>query len=219
MLGLAALALPVVACSEKLPYLLPAFPMPPPRASASATLKPGLVVRGGSEDFGDVYGRIKEALERARFTGWMLYWFADDGFAVATRMEQIGDDGRPTPQRFTVRRPAYGPDAFSIADYKQALFNAEPGRYRVIVLIVTARPLSPQIDHPPMLQVDARDLAKGDMPEEMRDRPAPNGRCEVLVFEFLRPADTSLPAVLQPSRVTALDHLARAGMWDASQLR
>ena len=135
-------------------------------------------------------------------------------------MEHIEDDGRPSLPRFTVRRPLYRMRGFALEDYRQILFNAEPGRYRVLALIVTAHPLDSPQRNPPVLKVDAQDLAKGILPSEMRERPAPQGRrCQVLVFEFTRPADVSHPAELDRSEgVTALQHVARAGLWDSQEL-
>jgi len=213
-------ALLLLGCGPQTPPpLMPSFPVPPPSFSTSATLKNGLVLRDPSENLGDVFDRIKGALERGGFPEWSIYALSDDGFAVVTRMERIEEDGRPSVPRFTVRRPLYRMRGFSIDDYRQVLFNADPGHYRIMALVVTAHPLSPAQPVPPALKVDAQDLARGLLPSEIRSRPAPRGRCEVLVFEFTRPTDPSHPAELERSQtVSALDHVVRAGLWDAREL-
>ena len=216
--GISAL---VLGCGSPPPRVpVPPFPTPVPEPTSAWVLPDGVVISGRRGTQGEVYDRIVEALDRGGFTDWSVYSFADDGFAVVTRMEAIQPDGRPTTTRFGVRRPAYRHQGFAIDDLRQVLFNAPGGRYRVLVLVVSARAAdAPSRSAPDLEDVDYNELAAGKLPDDLRDLPAV-GRCLALVYELTRPTDAAQPAQLvAESPIDARTHVIAAGLWRAEALK
>ncbi|MEJ7728645.1 MAG: hypothetical protein WKG00_05475 [Polyangiaceae bacterium] len=199
---------------------VPPFPTPVPEPTSAWVLPDGMVISGRRGTQGEVFDRIVEALDRGGFTDWSVYSFADDGFAVVTRMEAIQADGRPTTTRFGVRRPAYRHQGFAIDDLRQVLFNAPGGRYRVLVLVVSARAAdAPSRSAPDLEDVDYNELASGKLPDDLRELPAV-GRCLALVYELTRPTDAAQPAQLvAESPIDARTHVIAAGLWRAESLK
>jgi hypothetical protein len=194
--------------------------MPPPEFTSRWTLPDGVVVQGRRGNLGEAFDRARKALRRGGFEHWSVYSFADDGFAIVARMEKIQPDGTPATIRFGVRRPPYRAQGFSTDDFIQVLFNAAPGRYRVLVLLVSKHPLDARgIRAAPLEDVDMSDLAAGKLPDELREKDV-EGRCEVLVYELERPTEQSRPAQLMVSSdLTAKDHLIAAGVWRPEELQ
>lgn len=200
--------------------VMPALSAPPPPFTSSTIVRKGLVVTDVAETLGDVHDRLREALARGGYSETAVYAFADDGFAVVTRMEAALDDGSPATNRWPVRRPRFRAKAFDVEDLRQLLFNAPPARYRVIVFVVTARPLAKGAEAQPIGDVDEEDLADGKLPKALRDRAVPsNARCEALIYELVRPRDLGQPAQrLQTSEISAEAHLVGARLWTRQEL-
>ena len=123
---------------------LPQFPWPPPSWTARTVLPRWMASPG--EPLGGVFDRLVSALRRADIVEYSVFAVGTDGFAVVSRLERIADDGRPAPERWSVQ-PAKR-RSFSLRDYLSALFRAEPGRYRVIVFVTTARAVSASAEVP-----------------------------------------------------------------------
>ena len=211
----------VLGCGGPAPRVpVPPFPTPVPEPTSAWVLPDGVVISGRRGTQGEVFDRVVEALDRGGFQDWSVYSFADDGFAVVARMEAIQGDGRPTSTRFGVRRPAYRHQGFDIEDMRQVLFNAPGGRYRVIVLVVSARAADEATPHARDLEdVDYNELAAGKLPDDLRDLPAV-GRCLALVYELERPRDAAQPArLVAQSAIDARTHLLAAGLWRAEALK
>jgi hypothetical protein len=196
---------------------LPQFPMPPPQWTLRTVLPRGLVVTRDGEPLGEVFDRLRQAMARAQIVDYTVYGVENDGFAVVARMESIAEDGRPASERWTqgVARPV----VFSIGDYLKALFTAQPGRYRVIAFLVTARTVTPgQPADKDTLNRLWRGGA-GDLPDDVRHVALPpSGRCEALVYEFFRATDDDPPVHVVDSRLTGPQHLAGAGLWPIERL-
>lgn len=112
---------------------IPSFPWPPPAASADEVIPRATLEQGAiPKSLGDVEARLASAL---RANGYVerSYYAVPDGFALVTRLEQIGSDGtsKPPPGRWSLS--SRSASDFTLSDYVRALFTADPGYYRVIV--------------------------------------------------------------------------------------
>lgn len=117
------------------------FPTHPPKASTRSVL-PTLVMPNGqpTKTLGDIDTVLSKALSDFGY-GTKGYYPYPDGFALATRMEQIFPDGRsmPIPARFSGSPPV--PKSFGL-NYFTDLFVPRRGYFRVIVFIVTDLPIA-----------------------------------------------------------------------------
>jgi len=167
---------------------MPLFPWPPPKASSRMLLPNGLVTTGAPEEsLGIAFDRVRAALLRGKFPEYALYALPGfEGFAVVTRLENIDERGHPLADRFSVEEPR--PDRpRSLGEYLAALFNAPPGRYRVIALMVTNEPVVETELEPKAGDAD-RWLRQGlrYMPSWLRSRRlGPDNHCEALIYEFV----------------------------------
>jgi hypothetical protein len=199
---------------------MPQFPWPPPQPSSRTVLPRGLAVVRDGETLGTIFDRLDRAMARAGMRDWSVYAVGADGFAIIARLENIDDNGRPTQRRF--QDPMVHPQIFSLSDLLIALFRARPGRYRVIGLVVTARPVTtgPSVATPEMIGgLLAR--GAGALPEALSKTPLPpSGRCEAFVYEFFRATEDKEPAqVPYGTSLMASEHLVGAGLWRAEELR
>lgn len=145
------------------------------------------------------------------------YYSVPNGFALATRIEQINDDGSPKtpPARFALE-----PEPVSMLrpmDYLKALLKGVPGYYRVIVFIVTDDPFKASGDRPTEEQATAW-VSSGVnvLPREIGDLPfARDVNCTALVYEFMRKpgADSDATQFAMPGRLDAMTHLVKSGIW------
>jgi hypothetical protein len=115
----------------------PEFPWPPPKASTFTTLSDEYFRKSDEEIvlLRDVDNQLSKALEDAGYAE-KSYYAVPDGFALASRLEQINPDGTPKPEleRWTIKhRPL---TKFSLSSYIRALFTSQPGYFRVIVFVI-----------------------------------------------------------------------------------
>ena len=201
--------------------VMPQFPWPPPRWTSRYVLPKGLVVTGEADTLGILFDRITKGLIRGKIYEWSAYGVGNDGFAIVSRMEQIADDGRPKPgaKRWAVQRRLHERPV-SLAEYIRALFLARPGRYRVIVLIVTTRPIRPSEEEPePSAMERLLREGAGVLPKMLRTKIlGPSGRCEALIYEFYRASEDEDPHWVNSSHLLAIDHLTAAGLWRKEEL-
>lgn len=206
--------------------VLPQLPLPLPRPSIRKVLPPGLATTGAGDSLGAVYDRLQRALQRAEIPSWSVYGIGDDGFAVLGQAERIHDDGRAAepdrrwPETLAGIDPP-GP-ARGFADYLRRLFaGSPPGRYRLLVLAVSDRVLDVDVRPPDPAFMDSL-LVTGaaHLPAAMRSKVlGPDGRCEVFIYEFVRPAPDDGARPVPQSAITVERHLAGAGLWPLAELR
>jgi hypothetical protein len=166
--------------------------------------------------FADIDAILIAALNAGGYTA-RSYYSVPNGFALATRIEQINEDGTPKtpPARFAIE-----PEPVSILrpmDYLRALLKGVPGYYRVIVFIVTDTPFQASGERPTEAQatewvssgVNVLPRAIGELPFT-RDV-----NCTALVYEFTRKpgADSGATQFDVPGRLDAMTHLVRSGIW------
>ena len=193
---------------------MPDFPWPPPKASAWAEIPNDLVVAGASAPtFEVVRDRLARALDAAGYHQRSLF-AVPRGFAVVTQLERIDSAGVPAGSgRWQVSETS---GAFSLVAYLKRLLYAEPGRYRLVVLIVSDRPFSASGGY--LTASEASDLASrgvNALPQDVADeRYSPRHLCTALIYEFRKVPDAP-PEFVAPSPLQGYDHLVRANIWAA----
>jgi hypothetical protein len=159
----------------------------------------------GEPNFGDVDRALLRALDATGYAE-RRYFAVPKGFALVTRIERFSDDGQSAPDatRWLLSDPPR--ERFTVTDYLRALFSAAPGRFRVIVLVVTPATFSTSGEAP------TRDAALGwlgsglnALPEKVARLPwRPETQCTALICEFEKPpggdAKLKLPGQVPPDR-------------------
>jgi hypothetical protein len=175
---------------------------------------------GPTTTLGDIYDRLIAALDRGDVEERSVYARGANGFALVARIESIENDGKAKSGQLRWQAtPTHG-RSFSLSEYIIRLFTAEPGRYRVIVLIVTGDPVvaGPK---PPTARAmsELLGMGAGFLTERFRVLPASAARCEALIYEFFRSSAASPPKLVVQSSITPVQHLAGAGLWSRKDLR
>jgi hypothetical protein len=199
---------------------VPSFPWPPPPWTARDEIPIALLRKSATDTNGMILERIAAALKNGGFQEWSVYELGEDGFAVVAQIETIDEAGRPLPgnDRWLEDPPSL---SLSFVEILRRLASAERDRYRVIVLLMTTRPLV---------------AASGQDTDEMRKLPSEGPRtlapavehavppastpCYALVYEFRKLAGQDpFPLDSASSGIQALDHLVMAGLWTREELR
>jgi hypothetical protein len=197
------------------PAPIPAFPWPPPPASAETMIPDKWLPTRGEARLADVANSLERALTAAKYHRWS-YSSVPNGFALVSQMEQIKSDGTPSPEpaRWSTDLPWVG--NMTLLEFIRALANAQPGYYRVIVFIVTNQPWS-QTGEKPTGEEAEHWLAKGFnwLPDSIGKLTyGPDYRTIALVYEFKKVAKDADATFLEPSPTSAEDHLKKAGIYD-----
>jgi tetratricopeptide (TPR) repeat protein len=196
---------------------LPPFPWPPPTPSAWHVIPDGMVrgsSRGKDITLDSVSRRLAEALDMATYFQRSFY-ATPQGFSIATQLEKINPDGSPVINNRWVGSELGS--AFSLARYLERLLFAEPGRYRLVVFLVTDQPVlfsqGREID-----KQQAEKLVLGGamtLPSDLRRRAYTDGHnCFVLVYEFAKTENGKVETIV-PSSLPGRVHLDRAKLWVA----
>lgn len=214
----------LVSCSDNAAYEtqnssadagLPVFALPAPQPSAKVTL-PRLLF-GNAQSLGDINARLTGELDRQGYSG-RSYFSTPNGFALATQIERIDAQGRPAANdRRWMTQPAALIDParrFSFRAIMEALRSADPGRYRLIVFLVTTAARTTGTE--PMSFEDAGNvMAEGGdyLPRQLAAQPlTADHNVTALVYEFARRSVSSPPEFVDPSRQNGSAHLAAAGL-------
>jgi hypothetical protein len=161
----------------------------------------------------EVNSRIRQALEENGYFD-SSYYAIPDGFALATRIEQINDDGTPKAgiQRWSIEVPRLA--RLSFTDYIHALFYAPPGYYRVIVFLITPHAFV-QREEPVTAEqanhwaVEGGNLLPSSIASQHFSTEAYN--CTAIIYEFARRTESDEPKILAPGRLQGRIHLEKAG--------
>lgn len=192
---------------------VPEFPWPPPRASASDMIPRELLVGNATHPtLGTVAQAIDSALQEAGYRE-KSYYSVPGGFAMASQIEQINQDGSPKDDRWSLETPPIR--KFSLGSYLNALFMARPGYYRVIVFVVTSKAF-PQRDVKVTSEESKLWLTRGlnKLPEEIGDQEYSSAHsCTALIYEFKQTGKHT--QLMEPSQITGKTHLEKAGLMSA----
>jgi hypothetical protein len=197
---------------------LPAFPWPPPRYSAFATIDRAWIAPVESATLASVGARLERAFDAAGY-GERSYFWIPAGFALVSRLEQIRADATPVdpPGRWAVDAPVVHN---GFIDYVRALFNAPPGFYRLIVFAVTDQDFSASPRAPSSSEAENW-VSSGSLrlPDSVGGQPySARHYTTALIYEFERQADQ--PAQIRtPSASPGQVHLEKAGLWRALSSR
>jgi peptidoglycan-associated lipoprotein len=208
----------VVKLFEAAADAMPQFPWPPPLWTARQVLPSALLdVRAGGL-LGASFDVLKEALRKAAIFDWSVYAVGTDSFAVVSRMENIDDSGRPRQPRWGAETPNR---ATSFVDYLNKLLIARPGRYRVVVFVVTSRVIVAGRDVPDRAKMEALLWSgAGALPPQLHSVVQDEGAsAEALIYEFYRASEDEAARLVTNSSLQGLDHLAGYGVWTRSELR
>ena len=201
--------------SERVEYKIPSFPWPPPLASTTEVISPKFFEKKSKTRLRDIDKRITEALKKNGYYE-SSYYSIPEGFALATRIEQIEEDGslKEDLERWSLESI---PVDFSLANYLRALFLATPGYYRVIVFVVTPYHLA-QSPLETTTEEARTWFSRGYnlLPASIGNRRfSKNYACTALIYEFERDTESEKPRFRQPSRIPGHTHLVKAGIWDS----
>src|SRR5271166_3744661 len=163
--------------------------------------------------------RLSQALKDAGYEGKCSYYWLDDlhgpGFAIVTHIEHIQPDGKPVlDQRWGFDLPRYGP--LTLGSLLGALMHADPGRYRLLALVVCKEPLVEK--ETPMTTHQVQELSAG--PKWLADSPlktvVPTEDFHLIayVYEFERKSRSDDPALMVSSNLTAEQHLRSTALYD-----
>lgn len=197
------------------PSVLRRFPWYPPVPTTFAQVPEQFGLTGGEgQTYGDLARRLETALNNAGY-GEKAYYSVPGGFALACRLEQIDGDWKPLPppHRWGDSQPPL--QVFSLWEYLERLFLAQPGHYRLLVFIVTDEPFgfTNTTVTPSMGQAW---LFGGvtKLPSAMAQSPASTDTgCFALVYEFKKAAAGSPAAFVSDETVGALIQLQRGGVF------
>jgi hypothetical protein len=190
---------------------LPEFKIPAPRASAQMVV-PRSELPSGPLNVQQVSDALRQRLSSAGYSD-LGYYRVTNGFALATGMERVASDGRPFQGQKRWATDASGlasmSGSLSLSSLIHSLVNADPGSYRMMVFVVTNRPVTNS-------GTDMKsDMAKvmvvngaSDLPQGFSQVPFdPDYRVTALIYEFSRTAVGKPAEFSRPSTRTAADQL------------
>jgi len=192
---------------------MPAFPWPPPAASAETLIPDKWLPTKGEANLENVAFTLQRALRASKYPKWS-YSSVPNGFALVSQMEQIKVDGTPSPEpaRWSADLPWVA--NMTLIEFIRALVNSPPGYYRVIVFIVTNRPW-PRTGEKPTGGEAKKWLAEGFtwLPQSIGEMPyGPDYRTTALVYEFKKVSKDANAFLVDHSATSADDHLKKAGI-------
>lgn len=196
---------------------LPTFRLPAPRPSVRANLPRTLFANPTT--VGDVSARLGAALDRAGYED-LSYYSVPGGFALVTEPERIGNDGKPfAPAQRWIFEATPLVSARDVFDdfpdgFLRRLRDADPGRYRLIVFLVTTRVVTTGGSAATFEAAQAWTAGGGDfLPSDIASIGlTPQHNISVLIYEFRRQSVAAPAKFLDPSALSARQHLAAAGM-------
>lgn len=195
---------------------LPAFPLPAPKPSAKTEIALRSVAQN-ARNLGAVEQSLARKLDQAGYSR-RSYYSVPGGFALATQAERFNRDGRSARGYRRWRLDPTGliemPEPFSFGGLLAALRHADPGRYRVIVFVVTT---VNQTSGAGAITVDAaRAMVEGGgdrLPPGIAALPVTSEQhLTALIYTFSRVSVNASMRFDDPSGLDALSHLRAAGL-------
>lgn len=190
------------------------FPWPPPAPSARTVLDADRLPGDPAErTLGWVAGILEAAVEAVPYPDYR-YLAAPNGFALVCAPEQIDEEGEPEPP--PARWEAVRAVPESVLDWIRGIFAGNPGRFRVIVFVVTDEPLETEpVEVSREMARAWLDAGSTRLPTEVAERPLTEAYdIHALIYEFLQEELDGQPVIVIPGAVAARAHLTAAGLMD-----
>ena len=189
-------------------YVMPSFPFPPPKSSASHTFEEEVFEQ--ANNLYEVSELIEGALKKSGYFE-KSYYKIPDGFALVTRMEKMKPDGSPAPvdERWNINHNSTG-SSFDLMSYFKSLFFAKDGHYRIIVFLITPENLRQSEDKMTMEEAK-KYLTKGfnRLPNSFKNIPFTDEySCSALIYEWYK-VEHEDPVFMEPSKFLGQYHLAK----------
>ena len=187
---------------------MPEFPWPPPRASAMQVL-PAVLLRD-PVTLADVAQTLRATLDLAG-RHELRFYAVPNGFAMVTRLESIDAQGNLIAE---AERGVTG----DFLVYIRNLFWVPPGRYRMVVFVVTDQVFA--ASGGPIDRAAAEAFMSGgfnDLPDTLGGRNYTAGyRTTALVYEFRKDTQDAVAQLLLPGQLDAHRHLEKIGWFAAT---
>jgi hypothetical protein len=105
----------------------------------------------------------------------------------------------------------------SVLEYLVKLFGRQPGFYRTIVFTVTDLPTSESPGGPNRPEaLSWLHTGLNAMPSEIAELEfSKNHICTAYIYEFAQDSPDDPVSFIEPSRLSAMTHLEKSGIWDA----
>jgi len=198
---------------------LPEFKLPAPRASTQMEM-PGSMLPPAGSTLQEVNAALRSKLRTGGYDD-VGYYRVTNGFALATQMERIAPDGRPFggEKRWVTEASGLASlsSPLSLSSMMNALFNADPGSYRVMVFVVTNKPVtsSAAAMSSDVAKVMVAEGAPGLPHKFAQARFGPDYRVTALIYEFSRTAAGKPAQFSRPSTRSAAQQLRLAKILEA----
>lgn len=190
---------------------LPAFTWPPPPFSAYNVINSDLL-GAESNRLQAIYDRLDRVLNNAGFSDSGLYQIPG-GFAIATRVERIQQDGKPYggDDRWTNGKLPLR--SWNPIEWLERLGSEPPGQWRLFVFMVTTLDTI-AADEKPLSETEARRVyLRGGriLPASLAGQPFKGYKCHVLIYQLEKKLmECALP--LPESRWSVEAQLQQAGL-------
>jgi len=178
-----------------------------------------LLPAGVAPTLGAVESRLKNAFVAAGFRQPRVYQTCG-GFVLVTSIERARVDGRPfaAPGRFVdLDQSMSAIEDFSLAGVLRALLTVQPGRFRMIAVVVSDKAVAPS--DAALSSAAATALATGGavrLPRQLASAPfTAEHALTALVYEFEKAPGSAGARLVMPPRFSAYQHLRLAGVIDA----
>jgi hypothetical protein len=205
--------------STERPQQFPKFPWPPPHPSALYVIPRGKLISPiatSNPTQGAIIDAIQDALDEAAYYERSFY-SAPGGIVMVTRLERFMPDGSPDLERRWIDIKAG--QTFSLVNYFNGLLFADPGRFRLVVFIMSDQPFA---STGKSLAADEgqRLLSSGfnTPPQaELEETFSIGHKVSVLVYEFEKNRDHD-PVQIMPGKLPARAHLEKSKVWAGLQV-
>lgn len=199
--------------SSYLESVLPTFPNPPPQPSARYIFNSSRIKNAKS--YGDINDIVVNCLNHGGYQDKYNYFLFDEGFAIATDMEQINDDASPKPnnERWLQGSVNKFKETWSLRSYISKLFVSQPGYYRTIVFIISnsLNTFSPNDFNKELF---SKYISQGaiDLPPGIKSKSLEkNITVTALIYEFKK-SENSLNALLITDAIGGFEQLKRSSI-------
>lgn len=194
------------------PSNYPKFPLPPPRPSSKSTVSMDYFANCAT--VGSVNKKLTQALIDCGYSQH-TYYAVPGGFALVTQFESFNDDGTSKKGAARWSESLKESGNFSLKNFLKNLVNAKKGFYRIFVFIFTDDIITSSNkkigvnEAKSWLESGASKLPKTLAEYEFNKS---DYNMEAFVYEFKKNENDTLAYQVNPSRLSAQDHLVKSNI-------